>query len=101
MLTRPVVEAGESLGFLPGDLSQKIAPYLRPLYDAMEALLPLHMIRKMEENGTIEIAPLAYMRGRSLQNAFIILDEAQNTNEGADEDVSDPTGIRCAGCGHW
>lgn len=81
VLTRPVVEAGESLGFLPGDLSQKIAPYLRPLYDAMEALLPLHMIRKMEENGTIEIAPLAYMRGRSLQNAFIILDEAQNSTK--------------------
>lgn len=79
VLTRPVVEAGESLGFLPGDLTQKIAPYLHPLYDAMEALVPLHTIRKMEENGAIEIAPLAYMRGRSLQNAFIILDEAQNT----------------------
>jgi phosphate starvation-inducible PhoH-like protein len=81
VLTRPVVEAGESLGFLPGDLSQKIAPYLRPLYDAMEALTPLPVIRKMEENGVIEIAPLAYMRGRSLQNAFIILDEAQNTTK--------------------
>ncbi|MGM0431595.1 MAG: PhoH family protein [Spirochaetota bacterium] len=79
VLTRPVVEAGENLGYLPGDLSQKIAPYLRPLYDAMEVVLPLHTIRKMEENGVIEIAPLAYMRGRSLQQAFIILDEAQNT----------------------
>ncbi len=79
ILTRPVVEAGESLGFLPGDLSQKINPYLRPLYDALEAMLPLHTIKKMEETGVIEIAPLAYMRGRSLQNAFIILDEAQNT----------------------
>ncbi len=81
VLTRPVVEAGESLGFLPGDLTQKIAPYLHPLYDAMGVLVPLHTIRKMEENGSIEIAPLAYMRGRSLQNAFIILDEAQNTTK--------------------
>jgi phosphate starvation-inducible protein PhoH and related proteins len=81
ILTRPVVEAGESLGFLPGDLSQKINPYLRPLYDALEAMLPIHAIRRMEENGVIEVAPLAYMRGRSLQNAFIILDEAQNTTK--------------------
>ncbi len=79
ILTRPVVEAGESLGFLPGDLSQKINPYLRPLYDALEAMLPLHTVRKMEESGVIEVAPLAYMRGRSLQNAVVILDEAQNT----------------------
>ncbi|MCK5156892.1 MAG: PhoH family protein, partial [Spirochaetales bacterium] len=79
ILTRPVVEAGENLGFLPGDLTQKISPYLRPLYDALEAMIPMHTIRKMEENGVIEIAPLAYMRGRSLQNACIILDEAQNT----------------------
>jgi phosphate starvation-inducible PhoH-like protein len=79
VLTRPVVEAGESLGFLPGDLAQKISPYLRPLYDAMESLIPFEMIRRMEENHTIEIAPLAYMRGRSLNDCFIILDEAQNT----------------------
>ncbi|MDR1948574.1 MAG: PhoH family protein [Spirochaetaceae bacterium] len=79
VLTRPVVEAGESLGFLPGDLSQKINPYLRPLYDAMEALIPYELIRRMEENRTIEIAPLAYMRGRSLNDSVIILDEAQNT----------------------
>jgi phosphate starvation-inducible protein PhoH and related proteins len=81
VLTRPVVEAGESLGFLPGDLTQKISPYLRPLYDAMEMLISLHTLRKMEEQGVIEIAPLAYMRGRSLQSAFIILDEAQNTTK--------------------
>ena len=79
ILTRPVVEAGESLGYLPGDLSQKINPYLRPLYDAIESLVPLEMFRRMEENGAIEIAPLAYMRGRTLSDAFIILDEAQNT----------------------
>jgi phosphate starvation-inducible PhoH-like protein len=79
VLTRPVVEAGESLGFLPGDLAQKINPYLRPLYDAMEALVPYDVIRKMEESHSIEIAPLAYMRGRSLNDCAIILDEAQNT----------------------
>jgi phosphate starvation-inducible PhoH-like protein len=81
VLTRPVVEAGESLGFLPGDLAQKINPYLRPLYDAMEALVPYEVIRRMEESRIIEIAPLAYMRGRSLNEAFIILDEAQNTTK--------------------
>jgi phosphate starvation-inducible PhoH-like protein len=79
VLTRPVVEAGESLGFLPGDLTQKINPYLRPLYDAMEALIPYDLIRRMEETRIIEIAPLAYMRGRSLNDSMIILDEAQNT----------------------
>lgn len=80
VLTRPVVEAGESLGFLPGDLSQKLNPYLRPLYDAMDALVGYEMITKLEESRQIEIAPLAYMRGRSIDNAFIILDEAQNTS---------------------
>ena len=79
VLTRPVVEAGESLGFLPGDLAQKINPYLRPLYDAMEALVPFDLIHRMEETRAIEIAPLAYMRGRSLNNCVVILDEAQNT----------------------
>ncbi len=79
VLTRPVVEAGETLGYLPGDLSQKISPYLRPLYDAMESILPYAVIRRMEENHLIEVAPLAYMRGRSIENAVIILDEAQNT----------------------
>jgi phosphate starvation-inducible PhoH-like protein len=80
-LTRPVVEAGESLGFLPGDLAQKINPYLRPLYDAMESLVPYETIRRMEENRAIEIAPLAYMRGRSLNDCVVILDEAQNTTK--------------------
>jgi phosphate starvation-inducible PhoH-like protein len=79
ILTRPVVEAGESLGFLPGDLTQKLNPYLRPLYDAMEAIIPHENINRMQENGVIEIAPLAYMRGRSLRGCVVILDEAQNT----------------------
>ncbi len=78
LLTRPVVEAGESLGFLPGDLKQKLGPYLNPLYDAAEYVLSPQQIRRMEENGTLEIAPLAYMRGRSVNNAVMILDEAQN-----------------------
>jgi phosphate starvation-inducible PhoH-like protein len=80
-LTRPVVEAGESLGFLPGDLIQKINPYLRPLYDAMESLVPFEVIRRLEDTGAIEIAPLAYMRGRSLNDSIVILDEAQNTTK--------------------
>lgn len=79
VITRPVIEAGESLGFLPGDLETKISPYLKPLYDAMEMLLSFETIKKMEENGRIEIAPLAYMRGRTLSDSFVILDEAQNT----------------------
>jgi phosphate starvation-inducible protein PhoH and related proteins len=79
ILTRPVVEAGESLGFLPGDLAQKISPYLRPLYDAMDALISPEVIRRLEESRIIEIAPLAYMRGRSLKECCIILDEAQNS----------------------
>jgi len=81
ILTRPVVEAGESLGFLPGDLAQKISPYLRPLYDAMESLLPFEVVRRLEESRSIEIAPLAYMRGRNLSNCVVILDEAQNTTK--------------------
>jgi len=81
VLTRPVVEAGESLGFLPGDLAQKINPYLRPLYDAMESLVPYDIIHRMEESRAIEIAPLAYMRGRSLNDCVVILDEAQNTTK--------------------
>ena len=79
ILTRPVVEAGESLGFLPGDLEQKINPYLRPLYDAMESLIPREVLRKLYDAGMIEVAPLAYMRGRTLENSVILLDEAQNT----------------------
>lgn len=81
ILTRPIVEAGESLGYLPGDLVQKINPYLRPLYDAMEMLLPYEVIRRLEETRSIEVAPLAYMRGRSLNNCVVILDEAQNTTK--------------------
>jgi len=81
ILTRPIVEAGESPGFLPGDLVQKINPYLRPLYDAMELILPFEAIRRLEESRSIEVAPLAYMRGRSLSNCVVILDEAQNTTK--------------------
>ena len=79
VLTRPAVEAGEHLGFLPGDLSQKVDPYLRPLYDALYDLMGFDRVTKAFEKGTIEIAPLAFMRGRTLNHAFIILDEAQNT----------------------
>ena len=79
VLTRPAVEAGERLGFLPGDLSQKVDPYLRPLYDALYDLMGFDKVGKLFERGAIEIAPLAYMRGRTLNHAFIILDEAQNT----------------------
>lgn len=79
ILTRPAVEAGEALGFLPGDLYEKITPYLRPLHDALHDMLPVEDIQKHMERGVIEIAPLAYMRGRTLNNAFIVLDEAQNS----------------------
>ncbi|WP_420330398.1 PhoH family protein [Metaclostridioides mangenotii] len=79
ILTRPAVEAGESLGFLPGDLKDKVDPYLRPLYDALFEMLGAEKFAKYQERGTIEVAPLAYMRGRTLDNSFIILDEAQNT----------------------
>ena len=79
ILTRPAVEAGEALGFLPGDLYEKIMPYLRPLHDALHDMLPVEEIQKHTERNTIEIAPLAYMRGRTLNGAFIILDEAQNS----------------------
>lgn len=81
VITRPVVEAGESLGFLPGDLEDKINPYLRPLYDSMEAIIPRETVRRLVESEIIEIAPLAYMRGRTLNNCVIILDEAQNTTK--------------------
>ena len=79
ILTRPAVEAGENLGFLPGDLKEKIDPYLRPLYDALDDMIPADKLAKFMTDRTIEVAPLAYMRGRTLDNAFIILDEAQNT----------------------
>ncbi len=81
ILTRPAVEAGERLGFLPGDLQSKVDPYLRPLYDALQEMFGLETYQKLLERGSIEIAPLAYMRGRTLSNAFIILDEAQNTTK--------------------
>ncbi|UYQ94726.1 PhoH family protein [Chitinophaga horti] len=81
ILTRPAVEAGESLGFLPGDLKEKIDPYLRPLYDALDDMIPPDKLTYFMTNRVIEIAPLAYMRGRTLDNAFIILDEAQNATE--------------------
>lgn len=79
IITRPAVEAGENLGFLPGDLKEKIDPYLRPIYDALNDMVPSEKLRYYRENGVIEIAPLAYMRGRTLNNAYILLDEAQNT----------------------
>jgi phosphate starvation-inducible PhoH-like protein len=79
IITRPAVEAGENLGFLPGDLKEKIDPYLRPIYDALDDMVPGEKLKFYQENRIIEIAPLAYMRGRTLQNAFILLDEAQNT----------------------
>lgn len=78
VLARPAVEAGESLGFLPGDLAQKVDPYLRPLYDALQEMLTSEKVRTFVERGTIEVVPLAYMRGRTINNAFVILDEAQN-----------------------
>lgn len=81
ILTRPAIEAGENLGFLPGDFRQKVAPYLRPLYDALHDMLPSDTIETYVERGIIEVAPLAYMRGRTLNHAFIILDEAQNTTQ--------------------
>jgi phosphate starvation-inducible PhoH-like protein len=79
IITRPAVEAGENLGFLPGDLQEKIDPYLRPIYDALVDMIPIEKLKHYQENNIIEIAPLAYMRGRTLNNAFVLLDEAQNT----------------------
>lgn len=81
ILTRPAVEAGESLGFLPGDMKDKVDPYLRPLYDALNDMLGAETVSKLMERGTIEVAPLAYMRGRTLDNAYVILDEAQNATD--------------------
>lgn len=81
ILTRPAVEAGENLGFLPGDLKEKLDPYMQPLYDALNDMLPADKLNQYIENRTIQIAPLAFMRGRTLDNAFVILDEAQNTTE--------------------
>lgn len=81
ILTRPAVEAGESLGFLPGDLKEKVDPYLRPIYDSLYAILGVEPTNRLMERGVIEVAPLAYMRGRTLDDAFVILDEAQNTTQ--------------------
>ena len=82
VLTRPAVEAGENLGFLPGDLKEKLDPYMQPLYDALRDMIPMEKLKEYLENKTIEIAPLAFMRGRTLDKAFVILDEAQNATEG-------------------
>lgn len=81
ILTRPAVEAGENLGFLPGDLKEKLDPYLQPLYDGLRDMIPAEKLKEMMEDGTIQIAPLAFMRGRTLDNAFVILDEAQNATK--------------------
>ena len=81
ILTRPAVEAGENLGFLPGDLKEKVDPYLRPLYDALYDMLGVEQTERLIEKGIVEIAPLAYMRGRTLEDAYVILDEAQNTTD--------------------
>ncbi len=94
VLVRPAVEAGESLGFLPGDLQAKINPYLRPLMDALHEMMDHELIKRYTEQDLIEVIPLAYMRGRTLNEAFIILDEAQNTTRLADEDVPDADGRR-------
>ena len=80
ILSRPAVEAGEKLGFLPGDLKEKVDPYLRPIYDALYEMMPFDQVEKKINNGTIEIAPIAFMRGRTLEDSYIILDEAQNTS---------------------
>ena len=80
-MTRPAVEAGETLGFLPGDMYEKVNPYLRPLYDALYDMMEVDRVQSLREKGIIEVAPLAYMRGRTLNDSFIILDEAQNTTQ--------------------
>ncbi len=100
ILTRPAVEAGEKLGFLPGDLAEKVNPYLRPLYDALHDMVDFDRARKMLERGAIEVAPLAFMRGRTLNDSFVILDEAQNTTHRADEDVPHPPRLRLEGGDH-
>ena len=81
ILSRPAVEAGEKLGFLPGDLKEKVDPFLRPIYDALYDMMPIDLVEKKINNGIIEIAPIAFMRGRTLEDCFIILDEAQNTTK--------------------
>ena len=100
VLTRPAVEAGERLGFLPGDIAEKVNPYLRPLHDALFDMVDDEKASAFIERGTIEVAPLAFMRGRTLNDAFIILDEAQNTTARADEDVPHAARLRLQGGGH-
>ncbi len=99
ILARPAVEAGEKLGFLPGDLQEKVNPYLRPLYDALYDMLDTDRVERLLERGTVEIAPLAFMRGRTLNDSFVILDEAQNTTARADEDVPHAPRLRIEGRG--
>ena len=98
ILTRPAIEAGEKLGFLPGDLQSKIDPYLRPLYDALYQIMGADGFIKNSEKGTIEVAPLAYMRGRTLDDAYIILDEAQNTTPSQMKMFLDPYRFWLKGC---
>ena len=93
ILTRPAIEAGEKLGFLPGDLQSKIDPYLRPLYDALYEIMGADAYLRNMEKGLIEVAPLAYMRGRTLDNSFIVLDEAQNTTPAQMKMFFDPCGL--------
>ena len=94
ILTRPAVEAGERLGFLPGTLQEKVDPYLRPLYDALYDMLESDRVEKLLERNVIEVAPIAFMRGRTLNDSFIILDEAQNSTAGADEDGAHAPGLQ-------
>ena len=94
ILTRPAVEAGERLGFLPGTLQEKVDPYLRPLYDALYDMLESDRVEKLLERNVIEVAPIAFMRGRTLNDSFIILDEAQNSTVRADEDGADAPGLQ-------
>ena len=90
ILSRPAVEAGERLGFLPGDMREKVDPYLRPIFDALNDFMDARMVERGMQTGMIEVAPLAFMRGRTLTNACVLLDEAQNTDRDADENVLDP-----------
>ena len=101
ILTRPAVEAGERLGFLPGDLMAKVDPYLRPLYDALHDLMDMDSVEQLVEEGPVEVAPLAFMRGRTLNNAFVILDEAQNTTPEQMKMFLTRIGIRFPSCSHW
>ena len=101
ILTRPAVEAGESLGFLPGDLKEKVDPYLRPLYDALHDVLGAEQTERLMERGVIEIAPLAYMRGRTLDDAFVILDEAQNTTKAQMKMFLNPSRFWFENGHHW